>query len=285
LEANSFSKGGRFIHLPRPLKTRESGRISQATHNTEGDLAPYAQNDNKMSGSAVDDQEIQEQELQELYCGDFSSDDEADVAAFLLCDWADGFLGAGDWGGLGDMDGANDAACAPPAPPLSAACAPLSQLSAWGVPGVSAWGTAASAASFGEATGATANRFTPQPSLRIPTVKSSKRKTAASAQFADEYGADEYGAYGAYADGGEGARQYREVVAIPRYMAKRARRVWEHALMHPSRSAAAKRRPRTGGQFGRPDPDGPPPPPTPSLWRDCSSLYTPAMPSLARLGS
>jgi membrane protein DedA with SNARE-associated domain len=39
-------------------------------------------------------------------------------------------------------------------------------------------------------------------------------------------------------------------VAIPRYLAKRARRVWDHDLMHPTRSDAAHRRPRNGGQFG-----------------------------------
>ena len=48
----------------------------------------------------------------------------------------------------------------------------------------------------------------------------------------------------------ETARQYRKEVAIPRYLAKRARRNWTPGLMHPSRSVAAKRRPRNGGQFG-----------------------------------
>lgn len=48
----------------------------------------------------------------------------------------------------------------------------------------------------------------------------------------------------------DAARRYRAQVAIPRYLAKRARRVWTKALMHPSRSAAARRRPRNGGQFG-----------------------------------
>ena len=46
------------------------------------------------------------------------------------------------------------------------------------------------------------------------------------------------------------AKRYRAQVAIPRYLAKRARRVWTKELMHPSRSAAAMRRPRNGGQFG-----------------------------------
>mmetsp|Transcript_13461 Transcript_13461/g.16025 ORF Transcript_13461/g.16025 Transcript_13461/m.16025 type:complete len:175 (-) Transcript_13461:234-758(-) len=45
-------------------------------------------------------------------------------------------------------------------------------------------------------------------------------------------------------------RQYRQNVAIPRYLAKRKRRNWEKQLMHPSRSVAAQRRPRNGGQFG-----------------------------------
>lgn len=46
------------------------------------------------------------------------------------------------------------------------------------------------------------------------------------------------------------AAEYRRVVAIPRYRAKRLRRKWDKELMHPSRSAAAHRRPRNGGQFG-----------------------------------
>jgi len=43
--------------------------------------------------------------------------------------------------------------------------------------------------------------------------------------------------------------QYRREVAIPRFMEKRKRRNWERDLMHPSRSEAALRRPRMGGQF------------------------------------
>jgi hypothetical protein len=46
------------------------------------------------------------------------------------------------------------------------------------------------------------------------------------------------------------AADYRKRVAIPRYLDKRLRRKWEKELMHPSRSAAAHRRPRNGGQFG-----------------------------------
>ena len=48
----------------------------------------------------------------------------------------------------------------------------------------------------------------------------------------------------------ETAREYRKNIAIPRYLAKRAQRNWNQGLMHPSRSEAAKRRPRNGGQFG-----------------------------------
>jgi len=44
-------------------------------------------------------------------------------------------------------------------------------------------------------------------------------------------------------------RHYRQTVAIPRYLAKRKRRRWDKELMHPSRSAAAHRRKRNGGQF------------------------------------
>jgi hypothetical protein len=44
--------------------------------------------------------------------------------------------------------------------------------------------------------------------------------------------------------------EYRRAVAIPRYLEKRQRRKWDKELMHPSRSAAAHRRPRNGGQFG-----------------------------------
>jgi hypothetical protein len=47
----------------------------------------------------------------------------------------------------------------------------------------------------------------------------------------------------------EVAREYRKLVAIPRYLDKRSRRKWNHSLMHPSRSAAANRRLRTGGKF------------------------------------
>lgn len=43
---------------------------------------------------------------------------------------------------------------------------------------------------------------------------------------------------------------YRKNVAIPRYLKKRANRKWDKELMHPSRSVAAQRRPRVGGQFG-----------------------------------
>lgn len=72
------------------------------------------------------------------------------------------------------------------------------------------------------------------PSLHVPTIESSSylppRKPALSKVDA--------------------AAQYRRVVAIPRYLNKRMRRVWKHSLMHPSRSAAAHRRPRNGGQFG-----------------------------------
>jgi CRISPR/Cas system CSM-associated protein Csm3 (group 7 of RAMP superfamily) len=45
-------------------------------------------------------------------------------------------------------------------------------------------------------------------------------------------------------------KEYRQKVAIPRYLAKRQRRCWEKKLMHHSRSIAAQRRPRNGGQFG-----------------------------------
>jgi hypothetical protein len=45
------------------------------------------------------------------------------------------------------------------------------------------------------------------------------------------------------------SREYRQAVAIPRYLEKRSRRTWNHGLMHPSRSAAAHRRPRNGGKF------------------------------------
>jgi hypothetical protein len=45
-------------------------------------------------------------------------------------------------------------------------------------------------------------------------------------------------------------RIYRKNVAIPRYLKKRLNRKWEKELMHPSRSVAAQRRPRVGGQFG-----------------------------------
>lgn len=44
-------------------------------------------------------------------------------------------------------------------------------------------------------------------------------------------------------------RHYRQTVAIPRYLAKRKRRRWDKELMHPSRSEAAHRRKRNGGQF------------------------------------
>lgn len=46
------------------------------------------------------------------------------------------------------------------------------------------------------------------------------------------------------------AAEYRRSVAIPRYLDKKLRRKWTKELMHPSRSAAAHRRPRNGGQFG-----------------------------------
>lgn len=42
---------------------------------------------------------------------------------------------------------------------------------------------------------------------------------------------------------------YRRYVAIPRYLDKKKRRRWGKELMHPSRSAAAHRRNRNGGQF------------------------------------
>jgi hypothetical protein len=45
-------------------------------------------------------------------------------------------------------------------------------------------------------------------------------------------------------------REYRQTIAIPRYLAKRSRRKWDKELMHPSRSIAAQRRARNGGQFG-----------------------------------
>ena len=46
------------------------------------------------------------------------------------------------------------------------------------------------------------------------------------------------------------AKAYRARVAIPRYLAKRARRNWDQRpLMHPTRSVAALRRARNGGQF------------------------------------
>lgn len=44
-------------------------------------------------------------------------------------------------------------------------------------------------------------------------------------------------------------RQYRRNVAIPRYLDKKKRRKWDHELMHPSRSSAAHKRQRNGGQF------------------------------------
>lgn len=44
-------------------------------------------------------------------------------------------------------------------------------------------------------------------------------------------------------------RQYRREVAIPRYLEKKKRRIWEHGLMHESRSRVAFRRARNGGQF------------------------------------
>jgi hypothetical protein len=49
---------------------------------------------------------------------------------------------------------------------------------------------------------------------------------------------------------GKAAREYRRQVAIPRYLDKRSRRKWTQGLMHPSRSIAARRRMRNGGQFG-----------------------------------
>lgn len=45
--------------------------------------------------------------------------------------------------------------------------------------------------------------------------------------------------------------EYRRLVAIPRYLEKRKRRKWTKELMHPTRSTAAHRRLRNGGQFGR----------------------------------
>lgn len=45
-------------------------------------------------------------------------------------------------------------------------------------------------------------------------------------------------------------KHYRKNVAIPRYLEKRQKRKWGKELMHPSRSVAAQRRPRVGGQFG-----------------------------------
>lgn len=45
-------------------------------------------------------------------------------------------------------------------------------------------------------------------------------------------------------------QHYRKHVAIPRYLKKRQNRKWDKELMHPSRSVAAQRRPRVGGQFG-----------------------------------
>lgn len=43
--------------------------------------------------------------------------------------------------------------------------------------------------------------------------------------------------------------QYRRDVAIPLFLEKRKHRKWERGLMHPSRSDAARRRARNGGQF------------------------------------
>jgi hypothetical protein len=46
------------------------------------------------------------------------------------------------------------------------------------------------------------------------------------------------------------ASVYRKTVAIPRYLEKRQRRIWDHShTVHPSRSNCAKMRARHGGKF------------------------------------
>lgn len=47
----------------------------------------------------------------------------------------------------------------------------------------------------------------------------------------------------------ERKKQYRKEIAIPRYLRKRQNRKWTKEIIHPSRSLAAYRRPRKGGQF------------------------------------
>ncbi len=44
-------------------------------------------------------------------------------------------------------------------------------------------------------------------------------------------------------------QEYRRNYAIPRYLAKRERRVWDQRIIHPSRRVVALARDRVGGKF------------------------------------